>query len=103
MAAEDAIATTLVRTNIGSHSIAADTRNASAPTARMRAAAWLVGQPLAFTKETTRGEMSRPTLPAPATAALANAPASYQRTAMSNRNVLPAVSIMPALAARHNS
>src|SRR5678816_1726354 len=102
-AAEVAMARTLQTTNAGSPGTAAARKKLNAPTARIRAAARLVGQPAEVTSETTMGETNRPRLPEPATMALDNAPAAKYLTAIVSRNVLPAVSRIPALAARHNS
>src|SRR4029077_10651208 len=101
--ADVAIARTLQTTNTGSSGTAAARKKLNAPTARIRPAARLVGQPAEVTNETTTGETKRPMLPEPATIALGNAPAAKCLTAMVSRNVLPAVSRIPALAERHSS
>jgi len=103
IAADEAMARTLQRTNTACTGIAAASANPAAPTVRMRDAAMLTGQPRALTNDTATGEQSSPTLPDAATIALANAPASNHRSAINSRNVLPAVSRTPDAAERHSS
>src|SRR6185503_8353161 len=97
------IASTEPTTKIGCHGTAAIARNVTAPTIASRAAARDTGQPNASTCVTIHGASISPALPPAATADLASAPDSYQRTAMSSRKVAPAVSRIPADSARQRS
>lgn len=69
----------------------------------IQAAARAVGHWRRSTWETTTGASIKPTLAPVAASALASAPAWNQRTAMSSRKVVPAVSSTPAASARHFS
>ena len=65
--------------------------------------AFATGQPAFSTCNTSHGPNKYPTLPPPATSALEYCPASYHRTAMSNRKIVAAASRTPAASARHFS
>src|SRR5436853_272177 len=97
---EVAMAVALQITKMGKEGRAAAIENIAAPKHRIREAARDVSMPPRVTSPTTRGERSKPTLPPAATNALDHDPAPNQRSAMSSRKVLPAVSITPALPAR---
>jgi hypothetical protein len=103
MAAEVAMPIMLQRINTACAGQTAEIRKQTLPMATIRAALALVVQPAPVTKKTTTGDSNSPTLPPAATRALANGSAWKQRTAMRRRNVLPAVSIIPAVLARWSS
>src|SRR5256885_13050727 len=95
-----AIAMTLHMINIGSTGKIAAKAKQTAPTAKIRADATDVCQRRVVAKFTTHGDSSRPTLPPAAIKPLATEPAWNQRTAITSRKVLPAVSITPEEIAR---
>src|SRR5687768_17602024 len=102
MAAEEqAIPITLQKTKIGRIGNSPATRKLNAPTIAIREAAFDVGHPRRSTRETTHGDSKSPRLPPPATSALGSSPALNQRTAIKSRKVVPALSRIPELAARH--
>src|SRR3954462_6075677 len=104
MTAEDvAMAATLQAAKTGRMGHAAAITNEPAPKARTTPPAVEGLQPARATPKTSAGESKRPRLPDPARRPLAVAPASNQRTATSKRNVVPAVSRIPAAPDRHNS
>ena len=78
-------------------------RNTTAPNAAIRDAASEAGHRNRATCVTTIGVRIRPKLPPPATSAFQVAPALNHRTAIINKNVVAAVSRMPADTARHRS
>ncbi len=98
-----AIANTLPATNTGNVGHAAITRNTTAPNPAIHDAASDALHRHRATCVTISGVRNNPKLPPPATNALATALASNHRTAMINKNVVPAVSRMPADTARHLS
>src|SRR5256885_11730984 len=98
-----AIAMTLHMINIGSTGKIAAKAKQTAPTAKIRADATDVCQRRVVAKFTTHGDSSRPTLPPAAIKPLATEPAWNQRTAITSRKVLPAVSMTPEEIARKRS
>src|SRR5690242_10885193 len=90
-----AIAMTLHTINIGSTGKIAAKAKQSAPNANIRDDATEVCQRRVVAKFTTRGDNSRPKLLPAAIKPFATAPAWNQRTAITNKNVLPAVSMTP--------
>src|SRR5262245_1676427 len=104
MTAEELVmATRLQITNTGNPGTSAAARKQSAPAAKTPEAALLGRQPAPVAADTTSGDTKSPRLPAPATAALEIAPALNCLTAIVRRNVVPAVSRIPALSARQSS
>jgi len=103
MAEEEAMPMEVPTTKTGRVGQRAARRNPRAPIANSLEAACPLGQPRALTPVTISGVANRPRAPLPATKALTRAPVSNQRTAMSRRKVVPAVSIMPAVPDRQSS
>src|SRR3989442_12962484 len=99
----DAMAIAVHKMNIGSTGKIAAKAKQTAPTAKIRADATDVCQRRVVAKFTTHGDSSRPTLPPAAIKPLATEPAWNQRTAITSRKVLPAVSITPEEIARKRS
>jgi hypothetical protein len=98
-----AMAATQHMQKIGRVGQAAAIRKEAAPHPRMKPPAVEGLHPARVTRKTTAGERSRPRLPDPATNPFAVEPASNHRTEISSRNVVLAVSRIPAAPERHNS
>ncbi len=87
----------------GSRASASATAIPIAPSATMPAAPWATGQRRRCVRFTTSGPQISPMLCPATSSAFAVGPAWNQRTAMSSRNVVCAVSRTPVKTARHFS